>query len=386
MSLLKELIKEMDAGAVTAAHDVAGGAQGATGLFGGGVVRRNKSSKKKRMKEAYRLDPESVKMPNVSNKWSWRIIGEMMDSGGAGQREETTFDPADVISKLKDAEKRVDAEDDTVPFGMEDEEGNLVKVYVRAEQADEFESTLASMLAGDDFDEDEDGASSSMEIAEVLFQLKDKFDIVDVEWPEIAGDEEEEQGVEGEMAAGGEEDPFGGEGGMEGGEGDDLDLGGEGGDELDLEGEGDDELDLEGEGDMEAEGGAESALNQVIDMLKSQAEAQKAESEARAKEAEARTAEANANAAASKVSQEEQILDMEAHNDQVKAEEEEAKRLAQLAKWKHDQARGMETKMAEEEEERVAAEREANEMKASQPISVQSLADELIRRLQGSIR
>jgi hypothetical protein len=37
-----------------------------------------------------------------------------------------------------------------------------------------------------------------------------------------------------------------------------------------------------------------------------------------------------------KVKQEEQILDMEAHDKQQKGAEKEAKRLAKLAKWKHD--------------------------------------------------
>lgn len=377
MSLLRELVQEMAAAGATGAGAIAA-APG--GLFRGGVVSRKR---KKKVKEAYRLDPNSVSVPKHQNVWSWRIIGEMMELGG--QREETSFDPADVLSKLKDAEKRVNTEDDTVPFGMEDEDGNLVKVYIRAEQADEFESTLATMLAGEDAENDDDGETDGLEIAEVLFQLKDKFDIVDVEWPEIEGDEEEEQELEGDeadMLGAGEE------GDMEGGD-EFGDLEGEGGegDMEDLEGledelgeEGDDEL------DMEAEGGTEGALQQVIDMLKSQAEANKAEAEARAEEAKARTAEANASAAASKVKQEEQVLDMEAYNETKKAEKEETKRLAQMAKWKHDQAQKAEVKMAEEEEERLAAEREANEAKSSEPISVQSLADELIRRLQGSIR
>lgn len=350
-------------------------------LFHGGVVQRK--HKKKKVKEAYRLDPSETSMPNHKNVWNWRLIGEMMEIG-KGQREETTFDPADVTSKLKAAEDRVNAEDDTVPFGMEDEDGNLVKVYVRAEQADEFESALAQMLAGaDEEDGEEDGAIEGKEIAEVLFQLKDKFDIVDVEWPEIEGDEEEEQEVGGEEGGDSFMDALGGEegaapeGDMEGGDMEGGDL--EGGDLEDLEG---------GEGgmEMEPEGGAESALQQVIDMMKADAEARKAESEARAEEAKARAAEANAQAASSKVKQEEQVLDMESFNDQKKAEEEEAKRLAKLAKWKHDQAQAAETKMAEEEEESLAGERESNQYQATQPISIQSLADELIRRLQGNIR
>ena len=143
----------------------------------------------------------------------------------------------------------------------------------------------------------------------------------------------------------------------------------------------------EGEMPMEPEGGVESALQQVIDMLKADAEARKAESEARAKEAEARTAEANAASASAKVKQEEQVLDMESYNKQKKEEKDETKRLADLAKWKHDQAESAETQLAQsEEEESLATQRDNNQAMANEPISVQTLADELIRRLRGSIR
>ncbi len=337
MSLLSEIVKDLKenaAAGATAAHAVAAVPGG---LFHGGVVTRNG----KRMSNAYRMAQPEIKSLQKSiknrNSMKWRIIGEMVE-------DDETFDAADVISKLDDAEKKSRLDQDTVPFGMEDEDGAIVKVYVRSEQADEFEVALAQLLAGEDENGDQDGETDSVEIAEVLFQLKDKFDIVDVEWPEIEGDEEEEQ----EMAA--DEMGMDFEGGDEEGGDEEMDL--EGGDEdLDLEGEGDEMDDLEGDMEMEPEGGAEGALQQVIDMLKSQAEAQKVESEARAEEAKARAAEANASAASSKVKQEEEVLDMEAYNAQQKEEEEEAKRLAQLAKYKHDQASKAETKMAEEEEE-----------------------------------
>ena len=73
--------------------------------------------------------------------------------------DEETFDAADVESKMNAAEKRAKTGEDSVPFGLEDEEGNIVKVYVRSEHADEFEDALATMLAGeneDDMGEDEE--------------------------------------------------------------------------------------------------------------------------------------------------------------------------------------------------------------------------------------
>ena len=379
MKFLQELISEN----ITCAHSIAGGAQAGGSLFGGGVVRKGKK-KKKKLTDAYRLDPSNIPLPK--NNWSWRILGEMMDSNLKGQNPESTFDPADVMSKLRNAEKQVDAEDDTVPFGMEDEDGKVVKVYVRADQADEFESALGSMLAGEDEDQDdEEEGIQAMEIAEVLFKLKDKFDIVDVQWPEIEGDEEEEQemgapapeGPGGEMPGeGGGEMP--GEEGMEGGEGEDLDLEGEG--DLDLEGEGD-------ETDMEAEGGAESTLQQVIDMMKADAEARTAEAEAKAAEAKAREAEANANMAASKVKQEEEVMDAEAYEKDRKAEKQEVDNLAKIARMKHDRATQDEASLAAKEEEEELLMRRGYEMGRDQnKISVGDLAQELISRLRGNIR
>jgi len=93
-------------------------------------------------------------------------------------------------------------------------------------------------------------------------------------------------------------------------------------------------------------GGADGAgevtglLTQVIDMMKADAEARKAE--ARAREAEAKTKEADSVVAQSlaRVKQEEQYLDMETYNKARKDEDREAKRLAQLAKWKHSMSQG----------------------------------------------
>ncbi len=369
MTILRDLLDEN----ITAAHNVAG-AGGS--LFKGGVMRRDM-----KLSDAYRLDPTKVSVPN--SNFSWRVLGEMMDSNLKGQSPESSFDPADVLSKLRDAEKQVDTEEDTVPFGMEDEEGKVIKVYVRADQADEFESALGSMLAGEDEEGDDDDEIDGMEIAEVLFKLKDKFDIVDVEWPEIEGDEEEEQemapqgGMGGMPGEGGEAAP--GEGGEMGGPGGEMGAeGGEGMEDLEGEGgEGEDEM------DMEAEGGAESTLTQVIDMMKKDAEARAAEAEAKAAEARAREAEANANAASAKVKQEEQVMDAEAHEKEQKAQKTEVDNLSKIARMKHDQATQHEASLAaEEDEEEIIRQRMLDQDRGSRPISIQKLAAELLHRLR----
>jgi len=254
------------------------------------------------------------------------------EAGNLKEAVESTFDQADVISKLKQSERANVTDEETTTFALEDEDGIIIKVTVRKDQAEDFEAALGMALAAKD--EDEDNDNTGQEIAEVLFDMKDRFEIVDVDFPAIPEDEEEEgQTVEGE--------------------GDDLDIEGEGGDE-----EGDD-MDMEADDmDMEAdtdEADAGTALTQVIDMMKADAEAKKAEAEARTAEAKAEESRYAAQASVAKVKQEEQILDMESHNDRKKKENEEAKRLAQLAKYKHEMDAEGEDDTYPEEEELTAA-------------------------------
>lgn len=305
MSLLKqvvktyrqdELIKESAAAGATAAHAVAG----FRGHFFG-----DKKKKKKVLRR---------KLPG-----SYHYIGENI--------EDEKFDSADVISKLKKAERRATHEDDTKGFALEDDEGQIVKVYVSAEQAEDFELALGAALNGDasDTESDIEGASTPLEIAEVLFNLKDRFTIVDVDWPSIEEDEEQEveaEAPEGEAPEGDSEGPLEDE---VSGEGDEADM------EAALQ------ADDMGGGEM---GGPdmEGALTSIIDLLKSQADAQRAEAQAREAEANAEEAKYNAAAAEAKVKKEEEVLDMEAYYDEQSKKEKEAKQLAKLAKWKHETA------------------------------------------------
>ncbi len=93
---------------------------------------------------------------------------------------------SDVANYIERAEELND-EVDTVPFGLETDDGQIVKVYVNAEQADRFEEAMKQMLGMED------------DIEEAINRLTTEFDIVDVVWPS-GGDEGEGQG-------GQEEDP-----------------------------------------------------------------------------------------------------------------------------------------------------------------------------------
>lgn len=355
MSLLKKMVKEMASAGATGAHSVAG-VPGS--LFGGGVC----DGRKKKRETAGGM------IRRIVNLSGGTLVYENLGANAG----ETDFSSSDVTSKLDAAEKKANAGDDTTAFGMEDDQGNLVKVYVKTDSAEDFEKALASMLAGED--ENEDDENSALEIAEVLFKLKDKFEIVDVAWPEIQGDEEEEQEMEG-----------GGEGDLEGGsEGDDLEGGGEGDPESgdpesgDLEGG-----DLEG-GDMggEDESDAKSALDKVIDMMKADAEAKKAEAEAKTAEAKAKEADAVARASQAKVTQEEQILDMEAHYKDKSDQDKEAKQLAKLAKYQHEKAQSAETTLSMEGEDLDKDPVKYNDGEDDKEITKEELATLILKNLR----
>ena len=90
----------------------------------------------------------------------------------------------EVIDKL-DRSVKFD-EIDTVTFGLETDDNKIVKVYVNAEESEEFEKALATKLGEVD------------DIEQVLQELSKDFEIVDVEWPtEDAAAGEEDEGTDG---------------------------------------------------------------------------------------------------------------------------------------------------------------------------------------------
>ena len=84
---------------------------------------------------------------------------------------------SDVANYIERAEELND-EVDTVPFGLETDDGQIVKVYVNAAQADQFEQKMSAMLGMED------------DIEEAINRLTTEFDIVDVVWPTPPSDGE----------------------------------------------------------------------------------------------------------------------------------------------------------------------------------------------------
>lgn len=252
------------------------------------------------------------------------------------------FNLSDALSKLNNAvgqSKTNEDKSNTIKFGLEDDKGNIIKVFVDANDADAFEDALSREL--------EDGMKK-VEIAELLFKLRDEYTITNVVWPKIIDDvvEEEES----------TKLPQDGQGGDEQEQQTDKDLADEfaGEDNPDQEGQGEEDTtphqagendipvdDLEAQDDFSSDD-SKQTLNAILSMLSSDAEAKKAEADARAAEARAKEAEAMARTAEARIKSEEQILDMETFNKQKSNEKSEVRKLAKLAQYRHEMKRQQE--------------------------------------------
>jgi hypothetical protein len=84
---------------------------------------------------------------------------------------------ADVQKSIERKER--DEEIDCVLYGVETDDGHIIKIWVMADQAAAFEEELAQSLGQDD------------DIEDVLRDIDSKLKncIVDVEWPDIEDDE-----------------------------------------------------------------------------------------------------------------------------------------------------------------------------------------------------
>ena len=228
------------------------------------------------------------------------------------------FASTDVISKLDDAEKNSEMKKNTVAYGIEDSDGNVTKVYVDKEQDEEFKKALGDMLHDDEH----------TDVAEILFNLRNSFDIKHVVWPKLPEDEEVDnkldnpEGQEGDAPGLAGENPENPDDTAKGAAGEDSLPGGEGGDNMPPE-------DIGGNDNQ-------SILLKVIDMLRADADAKAAESNAKAKEAEAEQARLSIQMTNMKVKNEEDMLRAEDHFKKQSEAKKEEDRLAKLAKYRNE--------------------------------------------------
>jgi len=226
---------------------------------------------------------------------------------------------ADINDKVSNATKRADVDDktQTSTFGLQDGDGKIVKVTVKREQAEDFESRLNSILSD---------TEQKKEIAEVLYMLKQDYDIVDVEWDEPITEDEEEPGAEGED--GGEEDlALDGE---EGGEGE-LDLDTEGG-EGDLGGEDESSPDMQQS--------TVQLLQQVIDLLKSETGVRTANADVAKAKAETELQGVEQQKQDNEIAGQQEIADMEEFEDEEKERKKNERLVQRLAKFRSQKSGG----------------------------------------------
>lgn len=284
-----------------------------------------------------------------------------------------SFDMQDVMSRLSGLEHEGNAGDATVSFGIEDDEGNLMKVTVRSDQAEEFEEALANELADAAQRKEVTGEKIGISMAELLLKLNDQFEIVDASFPTIPVDgvynaDKVQYGVAdtGQEQLGGDDnldafpdgmpddgiggDPMGApqDAGMGGAPLADDGMGGEGdlGTEAPMGEEGEEEFtDADGvenfPEDMPSDNPEQNTLTAILDMLKAEAETRRAEADARAEEARAKQAEFTAMATKNAVAQEEEVARMEAEIEARKVKEKDAKRISDLARYRVSTASGL---------------------------------------------
>lgn len=225
---------------------------------------------------------------------------------------------ADTNDKVSNATKRANVDDktQTTTFGLQDGDGKIVKVTVKRDQAEDFESRLNSILSD---------TENKKEIAEVLYMLKQDYDIIDVEWDEPITEDDEEPGADD----------------TEGSEDDDLALDGEEGGE---EG-GEDDLDLDSEEDLGDMGGEDEAppdmqqstvqlLQQVIDLLKSETGVRTANADVAKAKAETELQNVEQQKQDNEIANQQEIADMEEFEDEEKERKKNERLVQRLAKFR----------------------------------------------------
>ncbi len=95
----------------------------------------------------------------------------------------------DLVTQAHDRAEEIE----TIAFGMELDDGEIVKIFVNAEQSEQFEKALGDML----------GQEDDVEVA--IEKLSDDYDIVSVEWPEERGSDGLQNPETGQEVPGSEE-------------------------------------------------------------------------------------------------------------------------------------------------------------------------------------
>ncbi len=285
---------------------------------------------------------KKAKKPKVLSS----IFASIQEASDPTDSSLSGMDEAGVISKLKGLSNREKVRGlNTVTYGLEDDDGNITRIVLQSDDAQRFEQALQQMLSPAE-NEDRDVAT---EIPEILFKLKDEFNIVDVQWPEFREDEEETQvaSPDAPQTDAGTTDSPDGQAPTDG----DI-MGGE------IDGQ-------QSTGDA-TDDQAGGLLTSIIAMMRTDAEARKAEAEARMAEAKQKEAKTSIEQAMAKVKQQEELMDMDAYDKSQREEQSEIKKLAQLARWRRmvqdgeSEDQDLSTYVSDEDEEQLRSNRLRN--------------------------
>lgn len=251
--------------------------------------------------------------------------------------QSTPTDVETMKGKLQDIQRKQEIEDTTTAFAFEDTDGNLVKVYVDKEQAENFKKELANLL--------DDVEHEDLEIAEVIYRLHQKYNIVNVEWCEgsIPEDEEvkdpnapvannndaEAKGfpdpeATGDVAADGQADPAA--------------VSAEPGAEPPAEGE-PDPMAADAQTapvDVNGEVSKMAMLDKVLGLLQARTDADRAKADAEKAKADVEASRVAAQAAAQYASSQEELMDMENYNKRAQEDKREATLQSKLIRYRHD--------------------------------------------------
>lgn len=260
-----------------------------------------------------------------------------------------SFDIESVFSRLASMEVSKSAKKtEGTTFGIEDDNGNIMKVTVRSDQADEFEQEVAKYLADIKMNvvglpKPKTSKSTEVSIAELLFKLKDHFDIIDVDFPKIPSDVIYNADKASYKPA--EQAPMDDE--LDSVDMDNIDDPSQPLDLTDFEDESaeDSQDEFADTGDMEEdeedlaldmpeEDNKDSMLDKVISLLKAQAEAEIEKAQAEAEKARAEQARYTAQATQNAIASKEEEMRYELEMEKEKEREKEAKRLADIARMR----------------------------------------------------
>lgn len=249
-----------------------------------------------------------------------------------------------VFSELKNSETQSYDEKNVVTYGVEDDDGNLMKITVPHEQSEEFESTLTRQLAEIEDFKRTGHKGRNISMAELLYELKDSFTVLDVDFPTIPSNVVYNADQATEAV-----DDFSDE------STDEFDDSAEQTDDMtdsnmddnadNVDGEDDENMDdmddesVEDFSDEPESNDAESILASVMSTLKAQADAEKAKADAEAEKARAKQAEYSAKAAAVEMERQEELVRIESEMEEQKEKEKEAKRISDIAKHNYSKSK-----------------------------------------------